>query len=518
MPNSEPEKTSLPLPRQLLNAQVELAQLQERLSTEFPKYMQLQDKVEDISNQIREKQEEFEDIKRKHRNDLAEVESEALLERIGIDFKEDSERCKKELRELSHQEREVENKINKLVLEDNVLSKLLKEISAKQNTIREIEHAMDSKKSLENTIFIVDTKFDLQKRFLAIMRDVGNLVKTLGGGVLEIAKAIPPIRAVIVGLATIWDTLKTYYSNTETRLSRGTKILAGAGILGLTIAACFVAPALAVILGAVAVFVGAARDQINPWRESRNKLSAKIHELDEINNRVAHVELGVHRISDPNYIRLIEQRDHLQQEVNQLRIDEWDKRKKAINGTLAIAGAILCAIPFPPLQLLGVALLVVTGVVGLVQRYNLLTKTKDFFGWLGNKIFGTKKRIVQGDKKSPAPVPQEKLSVQNPDLTTSVAAKKSSQISSEHFVAEALHGIQHNVPHTAAEIQKERRGLEAQIKSAQDMAEVKKSGPKKESDVAKNSLSAKQPRAGKKEDDTDTDTDTDTGPHPHQHL
>jgi hypothetical protein len=482
----------LSLSEQLTIAQAEFAVFHMKLNTLFPDYLSLTNEAEQIKMEMSDLQKELNELKQKHRKELEELTSAEMISQVEQYFKED-----KASYALAKKEMDVENQIKKMISMNQDLNKLLMQMNTQQARILDLETRVEMKKGVDTGIFIVETKFDLQRRILGIAKDTATLIKMLGEGALEIVKAIPPFRAAISGLLIIWDAIKTYASDAETRLSRGAKISAGVGILALTIAACIVAPATAVILGAVAVFLGATKDQIYPWRLARNKLNQKKHELNEINDRIAHVELGVYRVSDPNYIALLEQRDHLKVEVNQLKVDEWDKRKKFFNGAASIIGAVMVAIPFPPIQIVGVALLVLTGVVGLVQKYNLVTKAKNFFGWLGNKMFGKTKSISQDDRESPAPAPREKLAHQH---------------SSELLATEKLLGITPGVKHSEAEVKRERESLQTEIKTVhaiQHPVAVKTTFTKEARVGPDNKLTNKHD-----DDETEGEGEKKSGPHP----
>lgn len=92
--------------------------------------------------------------------------------------------------------------------------------------------------------------------------------------------------------------------------------------------------------------------------------------------------------------RYAEKKKQYDKEHKVLAEKEEKKRYEMLLGAASILGTVFVVIPFPPLQIAGVAILLAVTVISVVRKYDLLTKAKKFFESVGDYLFG-KPEVVE---------------------------------------------------------------------------------------------------------------------------
>ncbi len=256
-----------------------------------------------------------------------------------------------------------------------------------------IEIALAIEKEKQQKAKTTEAVVDAHSTAVMIVNSIRKFLEYSGQAILLFAQAIRPIAVIISGVAGIWDSIKALNSKVESDFGKGAKVTVNILLVAIGIAGLLVGPLAALVLALVASVVAFFKDGVVPLRSAQEAVDQKEQELAAAEKAQKEFEASNGKKSDLYSAQCIK----LTNELNVCRVKLMLARRNYYGFLVVMMGTVLCCIPFPPVQIVGVFLLLASTVEYFVNKYKLYARLENFFTNLFNPTSAELAHAVKPD-------------------------------------------------------------------------------------------------------------------------
>jgi uncharacterized coiled-coil protein SlyX len=401
-----------------------LEQLQDKLKTDFKEYAEADANVEAAIRAISQLKQERSNLNSDYIKKLDTLRRIQSNERIN-ELKENWDEYRTSLKSYERYILPAAIKERNEVREGNLeLERALLRIEKEKQEIEALKVTLAAELSEQKFIKVAESTIDSIAYPIHVVNSTRKLLDYTAQTIITLSHIISPISLAFSGFQAMWFSYKTLTSKIESNWSKGAKVAVNMLVASFSIIGFLSAPIVALPLSMFSMCVGFFRDSYYPWMEARDDLKAGKIELIQqkqildmtgvsidankkfaeefehnketltlLKEKYKHVKRNLVPIEDQQKFDLIYKTQlalsaklkpydnyNTQAAEHAKLVDrEWVKRRELFTNIASVIGTLCCVVPFPPLQIFGVAILMTTTIIGLVQKYNLITKAKAFF-------------------------------------------------------------------------------------------------------------------------------------------